>query len=428
MPLHVTPKSISLRTRETQVFHAAGAAGTVAWSIQPRCGRIDQNGVYTAPLLAMRNVKVAAQARDGAHFDTAEIMLDAGWFWLHVLGVYWLAWAALLMAILLGRWDSVCPNCRPAGLLLSPPLATVTASQQVRFTATAPVTWADNMNSGGLYIAPQTQPANPNIDITAASLADPTTTSGASLTWSPDVGVSLEPQHTILFNEGRDKGAKPNVVAFNPVYTFAPDKQGKFDASKIAVDWKQPPIGKFSPNGTYTVQPGEVTRATTILIMANVSIPGSAPKTAGAYVTLIPKSAGKSCQEDGTPGTGSLIALIALAGALGGLIHGASSFAIFAGNREFKSSWTWWYVLRPVLGAAVALVVYLVVRSGLGIGGMALSGADCLKTAGFAGLIGMFAEPATLKLKDIFNTIFTPRHDPRKDVLIKPCKSRRGRN
>ena len=36
MPLHVTPKSISLRTRETQIFHATGAAGTVAWSIEPR--------------------------------------------------------------------------------------------------------------------------------------------------------------------------------------------------------------------------------------------------------------------------------------------------------------------------------------------------------------------------------------------------------
>jgi hypothetical protein len=134
-------------------------------------------------------------------------------------------------------------------------------------------------------------------------------------------------------------------------------------------------------------------------------------------VTLLPKSPAHACEEDGTPSTRSLIALIALAGALGGLIHGASSFAIFAGNRQFKSSWTWWYVLRPVLGAAVALVFYLVVRSGMGTGDISLSGADCLKTAGFAGLIGMFAEPAMLKLKDIFNTIFTPRDDPRKDEL-----------
>jgi IPT/TIG domain-containing protein len=29
--------------------------------------------------------------------------------------------------------------------------------------------------------------------------------------------------------------------------------------------------------------------------------------------------------------------------------------------------------------------------------------------------VGLFAEPATLKLKDIFDTLFTPRHDPRDD-------------
>jgi hypothetical protein len=118
-----------------------------------------------------------------------------------------------------------------------------------------------------------------------------------------------------------------------------------------------------------------------------------------------------------SPPPASLIALIALAGALGGLIHGASSFAIFAGNREFQSSWTWWYILRPFLGGAVAVVVCLVIRSGIGTADLALTGADCLKTAGIAGLVGMFAEPAMLKLKDIFNTLFTPREDARKDAL-----------
>jgi hypothetical protein len=65
--------------------------------------------------------------------------------------------------------------------------------------------------------------------------------------------------------------------------------------------------------------------------------------------------------------------------------------------------------MRPVFEAAVALVVYLVVRSGMGTGDLSLSGGDCLKTAGFAGLIGMFAEPAMLKFKEIFNTTFTPK-------------------
>ena len=416
MRLQITPKHITLRAREAQAFQASGATGTVTWSIQPHSGRIDPNGVYTAPILIPRHANVTVEAHDGTQFHAATVALDPGWFWLHLLGVYWVVWAAILLAILLWQWDAVCPNCRPAELLISPPLATVTASQPVRFTASAPVAWQGDLNSSGLYNTPPAEPASPTINIAATALADPKQTASASLIWSPDIGITLEPQQTVVFDEGKDVH-----VAFNPVITVAPDKQRAIDPSTIVTEWLQPPIGKVS-NGTYTVKSGEIKRATTIVIMANVRIPGGPPRPAGAYLTLLPKSPAKACLEDGTPSTVSLITLIALAGALGGLIHGASSFAIFAGNRQFKSSWTWWYVLRPVLGAAVAQVVYLVVRSGLGTGGMTLSGADCLKPPGFAGLIGMFAEPAMLKLKDIFNAIFTPRDDPRKDAL-NPAKS-----
>ncbi|HVN06815.1 MAG TPA: hypothetical protein VMT86_20495, partial [Bryobacteraceae bacterium] len=409
--------TISLRARETQVFQANGAAGPVTWSIEPASGRIGQNGVYTAPVLVLRNANVTVQANDGTQFATANIVLDPGWFWVHFLGAYWLAWAAVLLSFLLWRWDLLCPSCRPAELLISPPLATVTPSQPVRFSATSPVTWQDNMNASGLYIAPATPPANTSINITATSVEDLKKTASASLIWSPDIGLTLEPQHVIIF-----AGDKNDVsLTINPIVTVAPDKQGSIDLSKAVWQWSQPSIGKMDA-GTYTVKAGEIKRAVTIMLMASVHLPGGPSRTAGTYVTLLPKSPAGACREDGTPNMVSLIALIALAGALGGLIHGASSFAIFAGNREFKASWTWWYVLKPVMGAAVALVVYLVVRSGLGTADMSLSGADCLKTAGFAGLIGMFAEPATLKLKDIFNTIFTPRSDPRRDVLT-PQKS-----
>jgi hypothetical protein len=413
MPLQIRPQTIALRARETQAFQANGGAGTVAWSIQPRSGQIDGNGVYTAPKLVVRSVNVTVQAHDGTQFDAANVTLDPGWFWLHLLGIYWLAWAALLLAVLLGGWQRLCPNCRPAELLISPPLATVTASQPIRFTATAPVAWQDNLNSSGLYNTPPAPPLNASINITATAIADPKKLASASLIWSPDIGVTLQPQQGIVFGDGK--------IDFNAILTVAPDKQGKIDLSTVVLEWLQPPIGSIQAgsNGTatYSAKPGEIERAATIMIMANVQVPGGPPRPAGTYLTLLPRSPAKACQEDGTPSTASLIALIALAGALGGLIHGASSFAIFAGNRQFKSSWTWWYVLRPVLGAAVALVVYLVVRSGVGTGDIALAGADCLKTAGFAGLIGMFAEPAMLKLKDIFNTIFTPRDDPRKDEL-----------
>lgn len=418
MPLQVTPTNISLRAREAQVFQATGATGTVTWSIQPNSGRIDRHGVYTAPILIPRHANVTVEAHDGTQFQAANVALDPGWFWLHLLGVYWVVWASVLLAILLWQWDAVCPNCRPAELLISPPLATVTASQPVRFTASAPVAWQDNLNSSGLYNASPAQPPNPSINIGATAISDPKKMASASLIWSPDIGMTLEPQQSVVFGDGK--------VNFNAIVTAAPDKQGKVDLSAAVVDWLQPSIGNIlaGPKGTatYSVKPGEIKRATTIMIMANAHAPGGPPRPAGAYLTLLPKSPAKACLEDGTPSTMSLIALIALAGALGGLIHGASSFAIFAGNRQFKSSWTWWYVLRPVLGAAVAQIVYLVIRSGMGTAGTTLSGADCLKTPGFAGLIGMFAEPAMLKLKDIFNTIFTPREDPRKDALT-PEKS-----
>ena len=413
MPLQVTPKNISLRARETQVFQAAGANGTVTWSIEPQSGRIDRNGVYTAPFLVPRNANVTVQARDETQFDAANVTLDAGWFWLHILGIYWVVWAATLIVVLLLGWERLCPNCRPAELLISPPLATVTASQPVRFTASAPVTWQDNLNSSGLYNTPSTPPPNPSINITGTAVADPKKTASASLIWSHDIGITLQPQQTVVFGEGK--------VTLNPIVTVAPDQEGKLDLSKLVWEYLQPSIGSISAptssTGIAVYSPGEIKRASTIMIMVNVRIPPGPPRTAGTWVPLLPKSPAHACEEDGTPSTRSLIALIALAGALGGLIHGASSFAIFAGNRQFKSSWTWWYVLRPVLGAAVALVFYLVVRSGMGTGDISLSGADCLKTAGFAGLIGMFAEPAMLKLKDIFNTIFTPRDDPRKDEL-----------
>lgn len=413
MPLQVTPKSTALRASEPQIFQATGGTGTVVWWIQPARGRIDAQGVYTAPKWVLRSAQVTVLASDATQFDAASVTLEPGGIWIHFLGAYWLAWALILLWILFARWESLCPNCRPAELLVSPPLATVTASQPVRFTANAPVAWQETMNSSGLYIAPLTQPPNSSINIIATAISDAKKTASASLIWSPDIGITLEPQNATVFGQG--------TINFNAVVTAAPGKPGTMDLSQADVEWLQPSIGTISAKGkgTAVYDPGTIEREATIMIMANVRSPGGLPRPAGSYITLLPRDPGKVCREDGTPGMVNLIALIAAAGALGGLIHGASSFAIFTGNREFKSSWTWWYVLRPVLGAAVALVVYLVVRGGLGNSDVVLLGTDCLKIAGFAGLIGMFAEPATLKLKDIFNTLFTPREDQRKDRLAK---------
>src|SRR4030042_1903723 len=57
--------------------------------------------------------------------------------------------------------------------------------------------------------------------------------------------------------------------------------------------------------------------------------------------------------------------LVLLAAALGSYVHAATSFATYVGNRSFVESWTWWYILRPPIGIALAFVFYLVIRGGL---------------------------------------------------------------
>jgi hypothetical protein len=166
---------------------------------------------------------------------------------------------------------------------------------------------------------------------------------------------------------------------------------------------------------------GKIERPVTLTVLARIG--GTNPRIAGAWVTVLPASSslGTIIEACGTDAE-SLLRLIALMGALGGIIHGISSFTTFVGNREFLVSWVWWYVFKPFLSALVALVVFLVFRGGFSSTDYALAAADCLKAAAFAGLIGLFAEPATLKLRDIFETIFTPRKDPRQDAAgqVKP--------
>lgn len=52
------------------------------------------------------------------------------------------------------------------------------------------------------------------------------------------------------------------------------------------------------------------------------------------------------------------ILLILLLGALGAQIHAVQSFADFVGNGSFHTSWAFWHLKRPLIGALVALTSY----------------------------------------------------------------------
>jgi hypothetical protein len=119
-----------------------------------------------------------------------------------------------------------------------------------------------------------------------------------------------------------------------------------------------------------------------------------------------------------------MIVLVLLAGLCGSLIHAATSFSNFVGEGKLDKSWIWWYILRPIIGMGVALVFYIIFRAGL----MSNTGLETLNVYGImtlAALAGLFSDRATLKLKEIFETLFQPK-DGRSGELNKNKEEIKG--
>jgi hypothetical protein len=111
--------------------------------------------------------------------------------------------------------------------------------------------------------------------------------------------------------------------------------------------------------------------------------------------------------------------IVVIVGALGSYIHLATSFADFIGNRQFASSWQWWYLLRPFIGLALAVLVYFAVRGGLIAGNASADSMSPYGVAAFSGLAGLFSKQATDKLREVFENLFKTTPPPRKDALMK---------
>jgi hypothetical protein len=98
---------------------------------------------------------------------------------------------------------------------------------------------------------------------------------------------------------------------------------------------------------------------------------------------------------------------LALLGALGGYLHGIQSFALYVGNRDLRNSWILYYLFAPIKGAALAVIVALVLRVTVvsSTGNEDLKNINWLGLYAMAALSGMFANQAIEKLADIFNNV-----------------------
>jgi hypothetical protein len=97
--------------------------------------------------------------------------------------------------------------------------------------------------------------------------------------------------------------------------------------------------------------------------------------------------------------------LVLVAGALGAYIHAATSFGSHLGAGDFSTSWLWWYVLRPLVGASLAGLLYLAVRGGLVSVSTGEADVNPYGMAALAGLAGLFSTPLTARLATIFDAI-----------------------
>lgn len=118
---------------------------------------------------------------------------------------------------------------------------------------------------------------------------------------------------------------------------------------------------------------------------------------------------------------GELLLAVMLAGGIGSYLHGVNSFVTYVGNRSFVQSWVPWYVLRPFMGVAMAVVFYVVVRGGVLVMSGGASAVDPYAMMTVAALAGMFSKQASDKLAEVFDTLFRSRADQeRGDKLEKP--------
>lgn len=99
---------------------------------------------------------------------------------------------------------------------------------------------------------------------------------------------------------------------------------------------------------------------------------------------------------------------MAAAGGIGGTLAALNSFSVHQASQNFKISFIWWYLVRPVAGVILGVVVYLLLLSNLLILELPLDAATPVTTLTYtviAFLAGFASKEVIRKLKEVISTI-----------------------
>jgi hypothetical protein len=114
-----------------------------------------------------------------------------------------------------------------------------------------------------------------------------------------------------------------------------------------------------------------------------------------------------------------------LFGILGASVQGMTSLAVWQSTKKLEKSFFFWYLTRPPIGAALAVIVYMAIRAGLIQGGTlpASAAISDFGVAAISGLVGLLTTPVTKKLRDVFDVLFgikKPEHEKGDDPTTTP--------
>jgi hypothetical protein len=91
-------------------------------------------------------------------------------------------------------------------------------------------------------------------------------------------------------------------------------------------------------------------------------------------------------------------------GVIGASVHGIGSLTAWISTRKLESGWGIWYLTRPPIGAALAIITYLILRAGFVTGGP--TAISDFGVAALSALVGLMTDEMSSKLRDIFDTLF----------------------
>jgi hypothetical protein len=399
----ILPSHAELSTNKSQEFRAivAGSpAPALTWLLSPPIGTLEPRAdttscVYKPDLETTDStvVSVMASSATSALPATATLKLSSPpwtgpgvqWLGAFLLLVFW------LVVPLIGLWPPALPSpevARLARIEAAQELADQTNALQF---AEVGVADANERLQRAQKDAPPTNPPAPTAPSVAKAPAPPPRTP------APPTAAAPQPAPSASAAPSASPAASASAAP-HPVPQAAPDEPKSVAAIKLNM-------------AEDTLDRVSVARQTALAELA--------------ARRLIERQANDPNVKTWLFGTMNreldLLLLVLVAGGVGAFLHVAQSFSMFVGDRKIRAQWVWWYACHPFIGAALALVFYGSVRGGF----MAMATGNNAKAADLnafglvsvAALVGMFSRAATVKLGEVFDTIFKSSALKSKDAL-----------